>query len=258
KFKTDSAKYFVSSGFTNSLALRFEPTTDFAIALKYDGADISEALINFSQENYSIVMHYKLPSDFLSDMTFAERNTGILGKLKFFGKYYLVGGLAHKNNQLPWIVGIDGETFKLFMANNYFTDDLELLGEIVLSSPFNLSICGMYSLNNTFFASINFSAEQFGLYLSIYNSKLSSEIYTKLGQDKFKLGGAYDLYYGDSEMYAAYLTKQIEYYIGSNLSNVEFKITSLGKDRDIGLGVKTELSDPINKTNLTIFGNIRF
>ncbi len=257
-FKTDSSKYLVSSGFTNSLTLKFEPTKDFSLSLKYDGASISKALVNFVQENYAIGMHYKLPWDFVSDTSLYGYGTGIVGKLKLFDNWFIVGGLAYESNSLPWILGIDGGMLKFYVSNQYFTDDLEFTGEFNLAGAFDLSICGMYSLDNSLFASLNFSTEQFGLYISLSDLVLSTEILTALGQDTITLGGIYDMVYGDAEIYIIYSTSQIEYYFKTDLSNLKFEITTFGKDRDLGFGVDIDLSDPIGNTTFTIFGNVRF
>lgn len=157
-----------------------------------------------------------------------------------------------------WILGIDGGMLKFYVSNQYFTDDLEFTGEFNLAGAFDLSICGMYSLNNSLIASLNFSTEQFDLYISLSDLVLSTEILTALGQDTITLGESYDMVYGDAEIYIIYSTSQIEYYFKTDLSNLKFEITTFGKDRDLGLGVDIDLSDTIGNTTFTIFGNVRF
>lgn len=259
EFKTDSSKYLVGSTFSNKLTLLFQPNEEISLGITYDGANISNANVRLYKDNYGLELFYKSPFAYVSDYSLYSigKNTGFVLKYSI-GDYSLVTGVGYEGGKLPWIAGTDGKMYKLYVSQNYFSNDITIVGEISLPETFGLSICGMYSLDQTFFVSTAFSLDMFGLYASFDGTNIYGEISTTLGKNTITLGGGYDIGYSSINVSATYAMEGIEYFIGTDLSNVDTKVTFLMKDKKLSLGLKTNISDFINKTYLSLSGQVSF
>ncbi|MFN6992347.1 MAG: hypothetical protein ACK4MM_06460, partial [Fervidobacterium sp.] len=258
KFKTDQTKYFVSSGFSNGLTLSFSPVEDTFISLKYDGGTISKALVTLSQANYTIGLHYKFTWPLFSDGSVSGGDTGIIGKLKLVDTIDFLIGISYESDALPWIVGIDGKNYKFYASSKYITDSLNFAGEFTLNTPFQISIVGMYSLDNIIFGSITLQTEQFSLYSSTDFSKLSSELSILINNDLVTIGAEYNFSQGISLIFGRYNVSNVEYYLDTDLSSANFRATIFGKDMDIGLKMNTDFSNILGAAEFTLFGKVKF
>lgn len=259
EFKTDSTKLLVGSTFSNKLTLLFQPSEEISFGITYDGANLSNANIKLYKDNYGFELFYKSPFAYVSDYSLYSigKNTGVVFKYSL-GNYLLITGAGYESGKLPWIVGIDGKMYKLYVSQDYFSSDIAIVGEISLPETFGLSICGIYSLDQTFFVSSIFSLNTFGIYVSFDGTKIDGEISIALGKDTITLGGGYDISYSSINVSATYATEGIEYYIGTDLSNVDTKVTFIMKDKKLSLGLKTDISDVINRTYLSLSGEVNF
>ncbi|MGC8902343.1 MAG: glycoside hydrolase family 13 [Fervidobacterium sp.] len=260
QYKTSSTQYLVSNTFSNKLTLTFKPNQESAISVSYDGAGISTASLKFAANGYSINMFYKSPYTFFSDQGLYSlgKKTGLSTQINVTETVSLMAGVGYESGKLPWIVGVITDNFKLYVSDKYFSEDLGFIGEIKVPSFFNLSFCGMYNLDNSMYASISLSSKQFGLYLSFNGLSMNPKIYSMFGEDKITIGGKYDFYYGNMESYVIYTTKEAECYLGTDLSNVEFKLMLLSESKDLGFGIKTSPANFMNNTYVSVFGTIRF
>lgn len=259
EFKTDSTKLLVGSTFFNKLTLLFQPSEEISLGITYDGANLSKANVKLYKDNYGFELFYNSPFAYVSDYSLYSigKNTGVVFKYSL-GNYLFITGAGYENGKLPWIVGIDGKMYKLYVSQYYFSNDIAIVGEISLPETFGLSICGKYSLDQTFFVSAAFSLNAFGIYASFDGANIYGEISTVLGKDTITLGGGYEISYSSISVSATYATEGIEYYIDTDLSNVDAKVTFIMKDKKLSLGLKTDISDVINRTYLSLFGEVNF
>ncbi len=249
KFRLDEANYLVGTGTTHSLYLNFKPNDVVDATIKFSGANVDKATLNFKLDDFTILA--RLNSVLPLPVEGAKTGVAISTKVAVSEIIFDLGS----GNKLPILVGMNLGQFGLYGARNYFFgEDLEFLGTVSLELVgLNLALYGGSSLP--------FQAYVFGGEIGLNNITVGAKVttaemyayatYDNISVDfsidsSFSYRAGVSIVLGDLTVGAGYSSDNI--ITGGVLKN--------SKDFDIGLKIETNLS--INGTKFEISGKAKF
>ncbi|MEJ5257178.1 MAG: glycoside hydrolase family 13 [Fervidobacterium sp.] len=254
-FQTNSTNYLVFTGATSKLTLSFNPNPDFSISLTYGGAVISNALLTLKNNGLLVSFHYRqawaLPVE--------GKDTGIVLSYDLFKDTKFVLGLGHENNKLPFIAGLEFGGLKVYGAKDYYTDDYSAVGEFSLQSPVNISVVGLYSLDNSYYFAFGLEAEQFGFSADFDGEKVGVVGTLALGNETLKASGSFGIFSLDISAEVTYIAEN--YKIGAGYESPAKFYLLLGlfnKEKGINLRIENPDISNIMSNTITLSGYVNF
>lgn len=248
-YKYDSQAFLTGTGFSNSLTLLFNPSDEIELSLRYAGADIEYAKIDFSLNKFSFLAHYNYPID----LPITGIQSGVM--INYNSKFYTDIGMI--NNVFSWLIGIQLDKLFFNYGNNYFN------GESAILAGYKFSI---YNIDLDLFGGYYIDSGDFALVLDAYSEiwKLNfSFIKTKISSNfeinAWNFAGSYNLLNSNYDFSISIpIFEMFEVFGGYShttlLDKGYFGVSYNESDYNIGLKVRTEVSN----IYFDIFGEINF
>ncbi|MGC9772817.1 Glycogen recognition site of AMP-activated protein kinase [Fervidobacterium changbaicum] len=253
--QTNATNYLVFSGATSKLTLTFTPNPDLSLSLTYGGAAISNALLRMKNDGLLVGFHYKKPWT----LPVEGKDTGIVFSYEIAKDTSIVFGLGYESNKLPLIAGIEFGGIRLFGAKDYYTNNYSVVGEYSLQGAINVSLVGLYSLDNSYYFALGFDTELLGLSVDFDGSIIGMSGNVVLGKEKLAFSGSFDISSADLSGNVTYIADGYKVGLGYTYPTKVYLLFGLF-DKEKGLNIKIENPDitDIMTNTIMISGYVNF
>ncbi|MBO8161834.1 MAG: isoamylase early set domain-containing protein [Thermosipho sp. (in: Bacteria)] len=169
-YKYDQDIILKGYGFDNSLNLIFKPSDELEFSLKYSGATIDNAKLEFSWQKLNLMAHYNLPLD----LAIEGISSGVF--VNYDNKFFVdIGAL---NDVLPFLLWVRFGDFSVYYGNKYFYGENAIFaGYDFEFSSIDFELFGGYFVESSNFAiSINTNSKNWNSEFSYVNNIISLNI----------------------------------------------------------------------------------
>ncbi|MFN4200460.1 MAG: glycoside hydrolase family 13 [Fervidobacterium gondwanense] len=259
-FQTNATNYLVFAGATSKLTLTFSPNPDLSVSVVYGGATLSTAKVLLKNNNMLVGFHYGQPWTFPASGKTTGKTTGVVLSYEFMKDTNLVFGLGYTSNKLPFIAGIEFGGIKLYGAKDYYVNNYySVLGEFSLEVPMNISVAGLYNLNDTYYLVFSLGTEQFSISADFDGSKIGVESKVLFGENGIDISGSYNMVTNKTIVNVTYLSGIYKIGAGYESPTKSYLVFGL-LDEEKGLSLRIENPNINNLAvnNITLSGSVSF